>query len=401
MIAAHLSKEIGEIGASEGRYVPKRVPRLPLVARDADSHRIGVAAREPPRLLSVDAIGIAIKPTTSRSPAMMKRKLGNSGMEIGPLVLGGNVFGWTADETMSHRLLDAFVAAGLTMIDTADVYSKWLPGHTGGESETVIGSWLAQRKNRDKVLIATKLGVEMAPGEQGLSRAYIFRAVERSLARLKTDYIDLYQAHRDDTTVPFEETLAALGDLIKAGKVRAIGASNYKADRLAESLRVSKANGLPRYESLQPWYNLYDRFDFEGELQYLCRRENIGVINYFSLASGFLTGKYRSEKDVEGRARGYRVKDMMNERGFRILKAMDTVAAETKATLSQIALAWTLAHGVTAPIASATNLDQMKELLTATELTLSAEHVRLLDEASVLDASAAAAQVRTPPPSTR
>ena len=332
---------------------------------------------------------------------MIKRKLGNSGLEIGPLVLGGNVFGWTADEPTSFKLLDAFVASGLNMIDTADVYSKWLPGHTGGESETVIGNWLAQRKNREKVLIATKLGVEMAPGEQGLSRAYIFRAVDCSLARLKTDYIDLYQAHRDDTATPFEETFAAFGELIKAGKVRAIGASNYKADRLAEALRVSKAKGLPRYESLQPWYNLYDRFDFEGELQEVCRRENLGVINYFSLASGFLTGKYRSEKDIEGRARGYRVKDMMNERGFRILKALDKVSAETGATPAQVSLAWVSAHGVTAPIASATSLEQLQEIIGATELTLSAEAVRLLDEASVLDASAAAAQVRTPPPSTR
>ena len=332
---------------------------------------------------------------------MIKRKLGNSGLEVGPLVLGGNVFGWTADEATSFKVLDAFVASGLNMIDTADVYSKWIPGHQGGESETIIGNWLAQRKNREKVLIATKLGVEMAPGEQGLSRAYILRAVERSLARLKTDYIDLYQAHRDDDKTPFEETLAAFGELIKAGKVRAIGASNYKANRLAEVLKVSAAKGLPRYESLQPWYNLYDRFDFEGELQALCRRENIGVINYFSLASGFLTGKYRSQKDLEGRARGYRVKDMMNERGFRILKALDKVSAELGATPAQVSLAWLAAHGVTAPIASATSLEQLRELIGATELKLSAEAVRLLDDASAADAAAAAAEHRTPPPSSR
>jgi aryl-alcohol dehydrogenase-like predicted oxidoreductase len=332
---------------------------------------------------------------------VIKRKLGNSGLEIGPLVFGGNVFGWTADEAMSFKLLDAFVASGLNMIDTADAYSRWIPGHQGGESETIIGNWLAQRGNRDKVLIATKLGVEMGPGEQGLSRAYILRAVERSLSRLKTDYIDLYQAHRDDAATPFEETLATFAELIKAGKVRAIGASNYKADRLAEALRVSKAKGLPRYESLQPWYNLYDRFDFEGELQGLCRRENIGVINYFSLASGFLTGKYRSQKDLEGRARAYRVKDMMNERGFRILKALDKVSADLGATPAQVSLAWLLAHGVTAPIASATNLDQLRELIGATELKLSAEAVRLLDDASAIDAAAAAARHRTPPPSSR
>lgn len=313
---------------------------------------------------------------------MIKRKLGKSNLEIGPLVFGGNIFGWTADEPTSFKLLDAFVASGLNLIDTADVYSKWIPGNHGGESETIIGNWLAKRGNRDKVMIATKLGVEMGPGEQGLSRAYIFSEVERSLARLKTDYIDLYQAHKDDTETPMEETLAAFADLIKAGKVRAIGASNFKAGRLAEALKVSAANGLPRYESLQPWYNLYDRADFEGELASLCQRENLGVIPYFSLASGFLTGKYRSEKDLAGKARGYRAKNMLNERGFRILKGLDTVASETGATPAQISLAWLMAHGVTAPIASATTLDQFKELLGATTLQLKPDAVRLLDEAS-------------------
>ncbi len=314
---------------------------------------------------------------------MIKRRLGKSNLEIGPLVFGGNIFGWTADEPTSFKLLDAFVASGLNMIDTADVYSKWVPGNHGGESETIIGNWLAKRGNRDKVLIATKLGVEMGPGEQGLSRAYIFREVERSLARLKTDYIDLYQAHKDDTETPMEETFAAFADLIKAGKVRVIGASNFKADRLAEALKVSVKNGLPRYESLQPWYNLYDRADFEGDLADLCRRENLGVIPYFSLASGFLTGKYRSEKDLEGKARGYRAKNMLNERGFRILKALDTVSTDTGATPAQISLAWLVAHGVTAPIASATNIDQFNELLGATALRLKPEAVRLLDEASI------------------
>jgi aryl-alcohol dehydrogenase-like predicted oxidoreductase len=314
--------------------------------------------------------------------SVMKRKLGNSSLEVGPLAFGGNVFGWTADEPTSFRLLDAFVASGLNLIDTADVYSKWLPGHTGGESETIIGNWLAKRGNRDKVLIATKLGVEMGPGEQGLSRAYILRAVDRSLARLKTDYIDLYQAHRDDAETPQEETLDAFAGLIRAGKVRVIGASNFKADRFAEALKISAAKNLPRYETLQPWYNLYDRFDFEGELASLCQRENIGVISYFSLASGFLTGKYRSEKDLEGRARGYRAKNMLNERGFRILKALDTVSADLGAKPAQVSIAWLLARGVTAPIASATNLDQFEELLRATTLKLSPDRVRLLDEAS-------------------
>jgi aryl-alcohol dehydrogenase-like predicted oxidoreductase len=315
---------------------------------------------------------------------VIKRRLGKSDLEIGPLVFGGNIFGWTADEPTSFKLLDAFTASGLNMIDTADVYSKWIPGHQGGESETIIGNWLTKRGGRDKVLIATKLGVEMAPGEQGLSRGYIFREVERSLARLKTDYIDLYQSHKDDPEIPLEETLSAFADLIKAGKVRAIGASNFKADRLAEALEVSAANSLPRYESLQPWYNLYDRADFEGDLANLCRRENLGVIPYFSLASGFLTGKYRSEKDLQGKARGYRAKNMLNERGFRILKALDTVSADTGATPAQISLAWLVAHGVTAPIASATSLDQFKELLGATTVQLKPDSVHLLDEASNL-----------------
>ncbi len=331
---------------------------------------------------------------------MNKRKLANSGLEVAPWALGGNVFGWTADEATSFRLLDAFVDAGLNLVDTADVYSKWIPGHVGGESETVIGNWLQKSGKRNKVLIATKLGVEMGPGETGLSRAYMMKAVDRSLARLKTDYIDLYQAHRDDEKTPMEETLAAFGELIQAGKVRAIGASNFKAHRLAEALNVSKMKGLPRYESLQPWYNLYDRGEFEGALADLCKRENVGVIPYFGLASGFLTGKYRSAKDLEGKPRGYRVKDMMNERGFRILKALDTVAAEAKATPAQVSLAWLMGR-VTAPIASATSISQFNELLGATELTLTTSQVKLLDDASAIDAAAAAAQTRTPPPSSR
>lgn len=331
---------------------------------------------------------------------MNKRKLGNSELEVAPWALGGNVFGWTADEAASFRVLDAFVDAGLNLVDTADVYSKWIPGHVGGESETVIGNWLQKSGKRGKVLVATKLGVEMGSGETGLSRAYMMKAVDRSLTRLKTDHIDLYQAHRDDDKTPMEETLAAFGDLIKAGKVRAIGASNFKAERLAEALRVSKANGLPRYETLQPWYNLYDRAEFEGPLADLCKRENIGVIPYFALASGFLTGKYRSAKDLEGRPRGYRVKDMMNDRGFRILKALDTVAADSKATPAQVSLAWLMGR-VTAPIASATSIEQFNDSLGAIKLTLTPAQVKQLDDASAIDAAAAAAQTRTPPPSIR
>jgi len=300
------------------------------------------------------------------------------------------VFGWTADEALSFQVLDAFVDAGLNLIDTADVYSKWAPGHQGGESETIIGNWLGKRGGREKVIIATKLGVEVEPGEKGLSRAYMMREVERSLKRLKTDYIDLYQAHIDDAETPMEETLSAFSELIKAGKVRAIGASNFKADRLAEALKVSAATGLPRYESLQPWYNLYDRTEFEADgLADLCHREKIGLIPYFALASGFLTGKYRTEKDLEGKARAYRVKSMMNERGFRILKALDTVSAELHATPAQVSMAWLIAHGATAPIASATNLGQFKDLLGAVGLKLDREAVRLLDEASAPAAAAA------------
>lgn len=313
---------------------------------------------------------------------MIKRKLGASGLEIAPLAFGGNVFGWTADEPTSFRLLDAFVAAGFNFIDTADAYSHWVPGNKGGESETIIGNWLRQRHVRDKVIIATKVGVEMAPGEQGLSKVYIMRAVERSLERLNTEYIDLYQSHRDDPDTPIDETLEAYARLVRDGKVRAIGASNFTAARLAESRKVSAAGGYPRYESLQPWYNLYERTKFEGELADLCRRDGIGVISYFSLASGFLTGKYRKDADFTGSARAYRVKEMLNDRGRRILAALDKVGGELNATPAQVSLAWLLAKGVTAPIASATNIAQLNELMAGVTLTLSDEAVKLLDDAS-------------------
>jgi aryl-alcohol dehydrogenase-like predicted oxidoreductase len=313
---------------------------------------------------------------------VIRAPLGNSGLDVGPLAFGGNVFGWTTDESTSFKLLDAFVASGLNLIDTADVYSRWIPGHRGGESETIIGNWLKSRGKRAQVIIATKVGVEMAPGEQGLSKAYILRAVERSLQRLQTEYIDLYQSHRDDESTPLEETLEAFGELIKQGKVRAIGASNYSAARLAAALRASAAGGYPRYESLQPHYNLYERTDFEGALADLCRREHLGVISYFSLASGFLTGKYRSQKDLEGRPRAYRTKEMLNPRGLRILAALDEVAESLRATPAQVALAWLVARGVTAPIASATSLEQLEELIGSTRLTLSREALDSLDAAS-------------------
>jgi aryl-alcohol dehydrogenase-like predicted oxidoreductase len=314
---------------------------------------------------------------------MIKRRLGKSGLEVAPLAFGGNVFGWTADESTSFKLLDAFVAAGFNLIDTANSYSRWVPGNKGGESETIIGNWLRQRPGaRGKVLIATKVGSEMGPGESGLSKGYILAEVERSLQRLNTDHIDLYQSHRDAEKTPVDETLEAYGQLVRQGKVRVIGASNFTAARLAESLKSSAAHGYPRYESLQPEYNLYSRDEFEGELADLCRKEQIGVIPYFGLASGFLTGKYRSEADFGKSPRGQRMKDMLNDRGRRILAALDKVGREADATPAQVALAWLLAHGVTAPIASATSVEQLSELTRGATLELSRDAVRMLDEAS-------------------
>ena len=317
---------------------------------------------------------------------MTRRKLGNSGLETGPLVFGGNVFGWTADEVTSFKLLDAFVDAGMNMIDTADSYSMWVPGNQGGESETVIGKWLRKSGRRKQVLIATKVGMDMEhremPPRINLTRDYIIREVEESLRRLKIDYIDLYQAHRDDEATPLDETLEAFDQLVDEGKVRAIGCSNYSAARLGQALAVSDDNDYPRYETLQPCYNLYDRTEFEGELQQLCLDQDIGVITYFSLGCGFLTGKYRSEKDLEGKPRAYRVRDMLDERGMRILAALDETAKETGATQAQISLAWLLAQpGVTAPIASATSLAQLEELLGATRLELNEAALQRLDAA--------------------
>jgi aryl-alcohol dehydrogenase-like predicted oxidoreductase len=316
-----------------------------------------------------------------------RHPLGRSGLSVSPVAFGGNVFGWTVDEPTGFALLDACVDAGINLIDTADVYSRWLPGHQGGESETLIGNWVARRGQRERVLIATKVGVDMGSGRQGLSRGNILHAVDQSLRRLRTHYIDLYQSHRDDTDTPLEETLGTYAELIKAGKVRAIGASNYSAERLAEALRVSAAHGYPRYESVQPWYNLYDRDKFEGAPAALCAREGLGVISYFSLASGFLTGKYRCAKDLEGRARSYRTKDMLNERGLGILQALDEVAGKTGATPAQISIAWLRAHAVTAPIASATSLEQLRELVGAATLTLTPAAVQRLDGASAWSAA--------------
>ena len=312
---------------------------------------------------------------------MHTRPLGRSGLDVPPLCFGGNVFGWTADTPMSHRLLDALLEAGLNFIDTADVYSIWIPGHAGGESETAIGLWLKARGGRDKVVIATKCGMDMKAAGKGLSKAHITSAVEASLKRLNTDYIDLYQAHADDPSVPLDETLGAFADLIKAGKVRAIGASNYSAERLAEALQVSARHHLPRYESLQPHYNLYERDKFEGPTEALCLKEHLGVIPYFGLAGGFLTGKYRSKADVKG-ARAGMVEGMLNLRGLKILAALDEVSAQIGATPTQTALAWLMAKpAITAPIASATSLEQLKDLVAATRLQLTQRAVAELDAA--------------------
>ena len=314
---------------------------------------------------------------------MQMRKLGNSGLEIAPLMFGGNVFGWTADEAMSFKLLDGFVDAGLNAIDTADVYSKWVPGHKGGESETVVGNWLKARSGRDRVVIATKVGMEMPGVGQGLRSGYIIKRVEDSLARLQTSYIDLYQSHTDDKDAPLEETLAAYQQLIKQGKVRAIGASNYEAPRLAEALGVSAARKLPRYETLQPHYNLYERADYERALEPLVLKEGIGVIPYYSLASGFLTGKYRSEADFKKSPRGGAAKKMLNERGLGILKALDDVSVRLKANPAPVALAWLIARpSITAPIASATNMNQLADLIAAAHLKLDADAIKTLDAAS-------------------
>jgi aryl-alcohol dehydrogenase-like predicted oxidoreductase len=320
------------------------------------------------------------------------RPLGNSGLRIAPLVLGGNVFGWTADEATSFKLLDAFVAAGFNCIDTADVYSKWAPGHHGGESETVIGRWLKQNSKRGQVIIATKVGYEMSETDRGLSRGYIFRAIEGSLQRLQTDHVDLYQSHKDDPATPQEETLEAYAQLIKQGKVRAIGASNFTGERLASALEISRRNNLPRYESLQPHYNLVERAEYERDLEPVCLRERLGVIPFFSLAAGFLTGKYRSAADAEGKPRAPRVMKYLNERGFRVLAALDEVAGQLHSTPTRVALAWLLARpSITAPIASATNLEQLKDLLAATELTLDPASIELLNRASDYESSERAA----------
>lgn len=314
----------------------------------------------------------------------MKQRLGSSDLEIAPLVLGGNVFGWTADRQASFAVLDAFVAGGGTMIDTADVYSAWAPGHQGGESESMIGAWLKASGKRDQVLIATKVG--MLPGEGGekLAPARIAAACEASLKRLGTDRIDLYFAHQDDEATPQEAALEAFARLVDAGKVRVLGTSNFHAARLKSANDKARAAGLPRYDALQPEYNLVSRHKFEGELQDYCVEQNVGVTPYYGLASGFLTGKYRSRDDLSKSVRGGRMAELLDGKGGKVLEALDAVAGETGATLAQISLAWLIAQdGVTAPIASATSVAQIEELLPAMTLELSREQLDRLTMAAV------------------
>lgn len=316
---------------------------------------------------------------------MKKKTLGKSSLEVAPLMLGGNVFGWTADEKTSFAILDAFVDAGFDFVDTADVYSHWVPGHQGGESEAVIGKWFKQGGKRSKVILATKVGAQMGADttKKGLKKAYILREVEDSLRRLQTDYIDLYQTHYDDAETSVEEPLEAYQELIKQGKVRLIGASNFTPARLDAALKASDAHGYPRYQSLQPHYNLVEREIFEKELGPLCQREGLGVIPYFSLAAGFLSGKYRSEADLAKSPRGQGLKKYLNEKGLRVLTALDEVSARYDSDPAGVALAWLAARPVvTAPIASATSVAQLKSLLAGVQLALTAEDIALLDKAS-------------------
>lgn len=314
---------------------------------------------------------------------MQNRQLGTSSLEVSPICFGCNVFGWTADEDMSFRLLDGWLDAGFNFYDTADVYSRWHDGNEGGESETIMGKWLASRGCRDKIVLATKFGMDMGDGKVGLSPDYMMRAVEDSLRRLQTDYIDLYQSHKDDENTPVEATLEAYAKLIEQGKVREIGASNFTAARMKEALDASATKGLPRYQSLQPLYSLVERDTFEGDLEELCAAENVGVIGFYSLASGFLTGKYRSKADMEGRIRAPRVEKYVTEDGFRVLDALDEVAKKHNAKMGQVALAWLMARpSVTSPIASATNMDQLAELTGTVEVSLDAEDIAKIDTAS-------------------
>ena len=315
---------------------------------------------------------------------MNRKQLGKSDLHVSPICLGGNVFGWTIDESASFQVLDAFVEAGCNFIDTADVYSRWKPGNKGGESETIIGNWLKRSGGREKVVIATKVGSDMGKGEgKTLRKDYILKEADESLKRLQTDYIDLYQTHYDDTSLPVEEALEAYHQLVKMGKVISIGTSNMSAERLLQSLEVSERDGFPRYQTLQPEYNLYDRQDFEENYQQICLDNNVDVINYYSLASGFLTGKYRNENDLNKSQRGQGIKKYLNERGFKILSALDEVAERYHTTPATVSLAWLMVQpAVVAPIASATSIQQLQSLTAAAELQLDKDALDLLTSAS-------------------
>jgi aryl-alcohol dehydrogenase-like predicted oxidoreductase len=311
-------------------------------------------------------------------------ELGKTGIKVSTLCLGGNVFGWTADEAASFEVLDAFIDAGMNFIDTADTYARWQPGSSGGDSERVLGRWMKQRGNRSRVVLATKLGKDMGPGKSGLSAKYMKQAVEDSLKRLQTDYIDLYQSHEEDPKTPIGETLQAFADLIVEGKIRAIGASNYTPERLEEALRVSRESGLPRYESLQPHYNLVERAKFEPTLEPICFGHHLSVLPYWSLASGFLTGKYRSEADINKSKRGKVAVKYLNERGLKVLGTLDEISAAHDSTPTAIALAWLIARpSVTSPIASATSVEQLQDVLKSVAIQLSPSEMAKLDEASV------------------
>lgn len=324
--------------------------------------------------------------TKTSNTATAERVLGKTGIAVSKIAFGGNVFGWTVDEKTSFALLDNFVEAGLNFVDTADSYSRWAPGNTGGESEIIIGKWFKARANRDRIVLATKVGSAMAGGKRDISKAYILNAVDDSLRRLQTDYIDLYQTHWDVETVPVEETLEAYSILVRAGKVRHIGASNVSPERLRASLAASERLGYPRYKTLQPLYNLYERESFEKQYAALCRDHALGVITYYSLASGFLTGKYQSERDLSKSMRGEGIRKYLTDRGLRILQALDTVALNTSSSMATVALAWLINRPtVVSAIASATNLNQLETLVQATTLTLSTEAITLLDEASAYD----------------
>lgn len=322
---------------------------------------------------------------------MQKRRLGTNGPEVPVICLGGNVYGWTLKEADAFRQFDQALDLGLNFIDTADVYSRWAPGHSGGESETIIGNWLARSSKRKDVIIATKVGMDMGEGRKGLKPVYICQAVEASLRRLQTDYIDLYQAHQDDKETPLEETLKTFDDLVKAGKVRYIGASNYGGNRLAEALETSRRNGLASYVSLQPHYNLVEREQYESELLPVVEKYQLGVIPYFSLAAGFLSGKYRAKQDAEKAARGAMVQKYMNDWGFGVIAALEEVAQAKESTPARVALAWLIAQpGITAPIASATNDKQLNDLAEAAKLALDRKSIEKLNDASAKKATAGA-----------